>query len=233
MNRADVFVIFLLGIILARPASVDAQDLPQPPVITALSGQPPSDAIVLFDGMTMSRWTHVDGSPAAWKIDDGAMIVGNQSIISKQEFGSIQLHLEWATPSTVEGDGQGRGNSGVFLMGQYEIQVLDSYENETYADGMAGAVYKQHVPLVNSARRPGAWQTYDIIFHAPRFDAQGNQLAKGVVTVLYNGVLIQDNVEIQGPTRASVKDTETGKGPVSLQNHRNPVRYRNIWVREL
>jgi hypothetical protein len=201
-------------------------------------GPPPADAIILFDGKDLSQWKSTrNGGPAKWDVVDGAAVVNRTGNIStKQEFGDCQLHVEWATPAEVKGSGQGRGNSGVFLSSRYEIQVLDSYNNKTYFDGQAGALYKQSAPLVNVCRKPGEWQTYDIIYHAPRFDDAGNLLKPGRVTVLQNGVLVQDNVEIKGPT--STPGTPKYKPhplkqPLTLQDHGNPVRYRNIWIREL
>jgi hypothetical protein len=201
-------------------------------------GPPPSDAIVLFDGKDLSQWkSDKDGGPAKWEIKNGAAIVnGTGGISTKQGFGDCQLHIEWATPAEVKGEGQGRGNSGIFLQGRYEIQVLDSYKNTTYYHGQAGAVYKQHAPLVNACRKPGEWQAYDIIYHAPRFDEAGKLLKPGRVTVLQNGVLIQDNVEILGGTSGKGRpkyEAHPREVPLSLQDHHNPVRYRNIWIREL
>ena len=198
-------------------------------------GAPPSDAIVLFDGKDLSQWRGSDGGPAKWEIKDGAMVVAPKTgkIISKQDFGDMQLHIEWASPKEVKGEGQGRGNSGVFLQDRYEIQVLDSYNNKTYFDGQAGSVYKQYAPLVNVSRKPGEWQTYDIIYHAPAFDESGNVTKRATVTVLHNGVLVQDHVEIKGATSHDKPPAyaKHGKGPLTLQDHGNPVRYRNIWVR--
>ena len=200
-------------------------------------GPPPADAIVLFDGKDLSQWQSEGGNgPAKWEVKDGAAIVnGTGSIATKQGFGDCQLHIEWATPAEVIGEGQGRGNSGVFMQGRYEIQVLDSFNNKTYYDGQAGAVYKQYAPLVNVSRKPGEWQVYDVIYHAPRFDGDGKLLKPGTITLLQNGVLIQDNVEIKGPT-AMEKPTYQAhplREPLALQDHGNPVRYRNIWIREL
>jgi hypothetical protein len=201
-------------------------------------GPPPSDAIVLFDGEDLSQWkSDKDGGPAKWEIKDGAAIVnGTGGISTKQDLGDCQLHIEWATPAIVKGDGQGRGNSGIFLQGRYEIQILDSYNNKTYYHGQAGAVYKQYAPLVNACRNPGEWQAYDIIYHAPRFDEAGKLLKPGTVTILQNGVLVQDNVEIKGPTSrpgAPKYEAHPLKQPLALQDHRNPIRFRNIWIREL
>jgi hypothetical protein len=201
------------------------------------SGPPPSDAIVLFDGKDLSQWNGDRNGPAKWEIKEGvATVNGTGSISTKQEFGDCQLHVEWATPEKVEGEGQGRGNSGILLQGRYEVQVLDSYINKTYYHGQAGAIYKQYAPLVNACRKPGEWQSYDIIFHAPRFDADGKLEKPGTVTVLQNGVLVQDNVEIKGntgPTGAPKYRAHPLKQSLVLQDHHNPVRYRNIWIREL
>ncbi|HUU26811.1 MAG TPA: DUF1080 domain-containing protein [archaeon] len=205
----------------------------QPKVVSALEGKVPSDAVVLFDGTGLSEWTYTDGRPAGWIISEGAATVKEGGIITKKEFGDIQLHLEFATPSPAKGEGQDRGNSGIYLQGAYEVQVLDSYGNETYTNGMCGAIYEQCPPLVNVSRPPGKWQVYDIIFRAPRFDSQGNKIKKAVVSVFHNGVLIQDHVEIEKPTRACIRDTEAASGPLYLQDHNHPVRYRNIWLREL
>lgn len=199
-------------------------------------GPPPADAIVLFDGNDLSKWANDKGGVAKWEVKDGvATVNGTGYIHTRQEFGDCQLHIEWATPAEVKGDGQGRGNSGVFLQSRYEIQVLDSYINKTYFDGQAGAVYKQYPPLVNVCRKPGEWQTYDIIYHAPRFDADGKLTKPGDVTVLQNGVLVQDHVELKGDTMQATPTYKTHplKQPLALQDHGNPVHYRNIWIREL
>jgi hypothetical protein len=212
----------------------------EPPVVTpgATCGAPPSDAIVLFDGKSLANFvSDRDGSEAKWDIVDGAMQVkaGTGGIRSKQKFGDCQLHIEWATPAEVKGEGQGRGNSGVFLQERYEVQVLDSYNNKTYANGQAGAIYKQHAPLVNASRRPGEWQSYDIIYRAPVFDEDGKIIKRARMTVLHNGVLIQDNAEVMGYTWHDKPASYIAHGPGSLylQDHGNPVRFRNIWVRPL
>ena len=198
----------------------------------------PSDAMVLFDGTDLSKWETNKGESAPWKIEDGAMVVVPRTggIRTKQGFGDMQLHIEWRTPAEVKGNGQGRGNSGIFLMGIYEIQVLDSYNNETYPNGQAGSVYKQHIPLVNASKGPGEWQTYDIIFTSPVFNASGGVKSPARVTVLHNGVLVQNNVSLIGPTEyigVPKYKAHADKLPISLQDHGNPVAFRNIWVREL
>ncbi len=213
----------------------------EPPIITpgAKPGDPPSDAIVLFDGKDLTNWRSVrDGGEAKWQVKDGYMEVMPKTgdIATKQEFGDCQLHIEWATPSVVKGADQGRGNSGVFLMERYEVQVLDSYENKTYFHGQAGGVYKQHAPLVNASRKPGEWQSYDIIFLSPRFDEMGKATRRARVTVIHNGVLIQNNVEIYGNTwhdRPPLYIAHGPRGSLKLQDHGDLVRYRNIWVRPL
>jgi hypothetical protein len=199
-----------------------------------LSG-PPADAIVLFDGKDLSQWLDDKDGLARWEVKDGvATVNGTGYIHTRQAFGDCQLHVEWATPEKITGSGQNQGNSGVFLQGRYEIQVLDSYTNVTYFNGQAGAVYSQYAPMVNCCRPPGEWQTYDIIYHAPRFAEDGAVKSPGRVTVLQNGVLIQDNVEILGMTGYPPKYAKHNpKEPLALQDHGCPVRYRNIWLREL
>ena len=201
-------------------------------------GQAPSDAIVLFDGSDMDEWlSDKTGGPSPWVIKDGALESVKKAgyVRTKRSFGDCQLHIEFATPKDVQGDSQGRGNSGVFLMGKYEIQVLDSFKNPTYSDGSAASVYGQAPPLVNACRGPGKWQTYDIIFRAPVF--KGNKVVKpATVTVIQNGVLVQDHWTIEGGTHHKKRSKyvpHEAKLPLKLQDHGNPVRYRNIWVREL
>jgi Domain of Unknown Function (DUF1080) len=199
----------------------------------------PADAIVLFDGKDLSNWlSDKDGSDAKWEVKDGAMVVkpGTGAIKSKREFNDVQLHIEWATPAVVKGEGQGRGNSGVFLQEIYEVQVLDSFNNKTYFYGQAGSIYKQYPPLVNASRKPGEWQSYDIIYHAPIFGEDGKVKKKATITVLHNGVLIQDHAEVYGPTTHEPVFPvyrKHGKGAIMLQDHGDLVRFRNIWVREL
>jgi 3-keto-disaccharide hydrolase len=222
----------------------NSPDRPKPPVVTPAPEQPPvpppSDAIVLFDGTSLAEWQSVDsaGKPAKWLVKDGYMEVvrGTGNIMSRRAFGSVQLHIEWRAPVPAEGEGQDRGNSGVFLMSHYEIQVLDSYHNDTYADGQAGAIYGQTPPLVNASRPPGAWQTYDIVFHRPVFGPDSSVVQPARVTVFHNGVLVHDNDTITGWTvhHAVAKyQSHPDRLPLMLQDHAHPVRYRNIWVREL
>ncbi|MCC6458882.1 MAG: DUF1080 domain-containing protein [Saprospiraceae bacterium] len=213
---------------------------PEPRVVTpGTAGKAPSDALVLFNGSHLKEWYSAkDSSAAAWIINaDSSMTVkpGSGNLQTRRSFGDCQLHLEFRTPSVVKGDGQGRGNSGVFLQNRYEVQVLDSYQNRTYSNGQAGSIYKQTMPLVNVCRAPGEWQTYDILFTAPRFNADGIQVAPGRVTVLQNGVVVQLNTEIKGTTEyiGLPKVIAHGKGPLVLQDHDNTTSFRNIWIREL
>lgn len=216
---------------------------PQPPVVTpAPAGEPvppPSDAIVLFDGKDLSNWRSADsaGAPAGWKVENGYMeVAGKQGIETTRGFGDVQLHVEWATPTPPTGEGQERGNSGVYLMKTYEVQVLDSYHNTTYADGQAAAIFGQYPPLVNASRPPGEWQTYDITFRRPRFGPKGELLRRARVTVLHNGVLVQDDAVLTGPTAFGERPpyvAHADRMPLMLQNHGYPVRFRDIWVREL
>jgi hypothetical protein len=213
---------------------------PAPKVVEPGDGmKPPSDAVVLFDGKDLSPWkSQKDGGPAKWKVENGYMEVvkGTGGIETTRAFGDCQVHVEWAAPSPAVGEDQDRGNSGVFFHGQYEVQVLDSYRAATYPDGQAGALYGQYPPLVNASRPPGEWQTYDIVFRGPRFDAEGKLLRPARVTVLHNGVLVQDAAELIGPTANKARPpykAHPPQGAISLQDHSHPVRFRNIWVREL
>lgn len=223
---------------------VHDMERPAPPVVDPGTpstqdqpGKPPSDAIVLFDGKDMSHWQAAGGGEPTFKLENGVMLsYGPKNLQSKDEFGDMQLHVEWAEPTPPKGSSQGRGNSGVFLMGKFEIQVLDNYKNPTYPDGQCSGIYGQYPPQVNVCRPPGEWQTYDIIFHPPHKSRAGN-LVPANVTVLQNGVLTQDHQRIEGPTGhmivAKYPEDIGSKGPVELQFHGNPVRYRNIWVRPL
>lgn len=207
----------------------------EPPVVDpGPPGGRPADAIVLFDGKDLSSWKNESGGAAKWKVQDGyAEVNGTGNILTKDEFGDVQLHVEWACPSEVQGEGQGRGNSGVYFQGRYEVQVLDSYNNKTYADGQAAAIYQISAPLVNVSRKPGEWQTYDIVFRAPKPAANG-QVQPGFLTVFHNGVLVQDHVALKGEATTAAKFSgATPVGPLMLQDHGNPVHYRNIWLRRL
>ena len=215
---------------------------PMAPVITPGPAgppvPPPSDAVVLFDGKNLSLWTNTKGEPAKWKVENGYMeVVANTgSIRTVKGFGDCQLHVEWMAPSPAKGEGQDRGNSGVFLMDLYEVQVLDCYGNKTYADGQTAAIYGQYPPLVNACRPPGEWQTYDIVFHRPRFDKDGKLLAPARMTVFHNGVLVHECAQLTGPTAHKARPPykmHADKLPISLQDHGHPVRYRDIWVRNL
>jgi len=250
--RASLTLLLLASLPLFSNAQPDPNWLghdrsrPLPPVVDPGScgtqesvGTPPSDAVVLFNGTDTSKWVSLDGKPTKWISRNGYMecVQGSGYVRTLRNFGDCQLHVEFATPVPAEGTGQGRGNSGVFLgLDRYEIQVLDSYGNRTYADGSAGSIYGQYPPLVNASRPPGQWQTYDILYTAPRFDQGGDLLSPVRLTVFHNGVLIQNNVEVVGPTAwlgRPLYSAHPVKMPISLQDHGNPVRYRNIWVREL
>ena len=259
MRRVVYLVFLVLSATGARAANQDGRksddglthwkisdrSRPLPPVITPgepgmqeRPGRAPSDAIMLFDGQGLSKWDGNKGGPAQWKVVAGALVVvpGAGDIHTKQAFGDCQLHVEWAEPDPPHGRDQGRGNSGVYLMSKYELQVLDSYENKTYADGQAGAIYAQFPPLVNACLPPGQWQTYDVIWHGPRFAPDGKLLRPARITVLQNGVLVQDNVEPTGPTDYMKRPPyapHPEKMPLLLQDHDQPVRFRNIWIREL
>jgi hypothetical protein len=205
---------------------------PEPPIITpGEDGSPPSDAIVLFDGQSLSAWEPSD----TWKVMDGSFTEGRGDIHTRQSFGDIQLHIEWSSPNPPRGRDQDRGNSGIFFQDRYELQILDSYENETYFEGQAGAIYKQTPPMVNVTRPPGEWNTYDVVWTAPKFNDDGSLKSPAYVTALQNGVLILDHFEVMGetPWHTPPKYAAHGPGPLRLQDHGHPVRFRNIWVREL
>lgn len=244
-NGKTVKYMFIDGI---KVHETDPKKQPQPKVVTpkpydAEAAKAPAGAKILFDGSEASakNWTSKKGEPTKWNLVDGALESVRRAgyIQSKEEFGSCRLHIEFATPSVAKGTGQARGNSGVFLMGRYEVQVLDSYENETYPDGQCGALYGRAKPLVNACRKPGEWQTYDITFHRPHFNDKGEVTRKAKFHVIHNGILIHDNVELSGgtgwagPHAATEYKKHADKGPLQMQDHGNPVRFRNIWLVEL
>lgn len=250
MKKTALFTLVPLALLAGVTIPVikwkpDDRSRPKPPVVTpgtastqAEPGKAPSDAVVLFDGKDLSEWEGKNGKLAPWHVENGYFEVkpGSGDIHTKQVFGDCQVHVEWASPNPPKGTDQDRGNSGVYLMSLYEIQVLDSYHADTYPDGQAGAVYSQWPPLVNPIRPPGVWQIYDIVFHGPRFSASGELERLATVTVLFNGVLVQDHVSLTGPTawegRPPYKK-HPEKMPLLLQDHHHPVRFRNIWIREL
>ena len=213
---------------VVTPGTASSQETP---------GKAPSDAVVLFDGTSLDKWRSGNG-PAKWAIEDGALVIAPKAggLTTKDDFGDCQLHLEFASPTPPKGSDQGRGNSGIEFFGRYEVQVLDTYDNPTYADGHAAAIYGQVPPLVNASRPPGQWQTYDIVFLAPKFKADGSLESPAYVTMFHNGVLVHNHAPAIGPVkwRGIAPYTAHGpKGPINLQDHGNPVRFRNIWLREL
>lgn len=256
MKRSMIFFLWLLASILSygqekvKSTTADPREMtpemtePKAPLVKVIQpaqkvGLPPSDTIILFDGTDVTKeWEGGQGNPAKWIVKEGELICGGGPLTTKRKFNDFQLHIEWKTPSVVEGEGQGRGNSGIFLQGQYELQILDSYNNPTYPIGQAGSIYKQYAPLVNVSRKPGEWQVYDIIYTAPRF----TENSKGYftpprVTVLHNGVLIQNNISLRGPTVyigiPEYSIAPHGSASLLLQDHGNPVAFKNIWIREL
>jgi hypothetical protein len=242
MKKSVLLITFFIGIGQIYAQKMKPQDTevwePEPVVVTPGEGTaPPSDAIILFDGTNLDNWESMKGGPAEWEVSDGAMTVvkGAGAIRSKIVYGDCQLHIEWRTPAEVEGKGQGRGNSGVFLQGIYEVQVLDSYGNRTYSNGQAASIYKQSMPLVNACKPPGEWQTYDIIYKAPIFDDDGKLASPAYITVIQNGILVQNHYQIKGDTPyiGLPKYEAHGEGPLMLQDHSNPVSFRNIWLRKL
>lgn len=238
--------------LLIAPALLAAQEIdpaatnidgPAPRIIDPVDAgnrTPPSDAIVLFDGTSTDEWEQAEsGGPVQWRLADGVLTVrpGAEDIVTKREFGDVQLHIEWRVPADSTGSGQSWGNSGVYIQDRYEIQILNSYDNATYVNGQAGSVYKQHVPLVNASLPPGRWQSYDIVYTGPRFSDKGSVTTPAKVTVLHNGVLIQNDVSIWGPTvyRGLPRYEAHGKASLRLQSHASggEVSFRNIWIREL
>ena len=231
-------------LIPGTPWHVHDPDRPRPHVVITAptfshNASAPSDAVALFDGKDLSKWRTDKGTDPTWKVENGYMEVAGKSgnIFTRDEFESFQLHLEFATPTKVEGNSQGRGNSGIFIHGVFEVQVLDSYENPTYPDGQLGGLYGQTPPLANPAKKPGEWQCYDIIFAAPKFDTDGKLTQKAAVTVILNGVVLHHRREYTGNTphkeNGSYKDIKSSRGVIGLQDHGNPMRFRNIWIRPL
>ncbi|MFB6229990.1 MAG: DUF1080 domain-containing protein [Salinibacter sp.] len=245
--------LFVLGAALAVPANAQSRNpvywdvhdttRAQPPVVDPgpvpdAPQPPPSDAVVLFNGGSLDAWEHPDGSTPSWIVRNGYFEVkpGSGDLQTKRGFGDVQLHLEWMVPASVEGEKQSRGNSGVYLMGTYEVQILDSHNNSTYPDGQAAAIYGQYPPLVNATRPQGKWQTYDIVFRRPHFDEDGDVVTPARMTVYHNGVLVQDHAELTGPTAWKDRpsyERHASRLPLLLQDHGNPVRFRNVWVRDL
>ncbi|MFB3828168.1 MAG: DUF1080 domain-containing protein [Bryobacteraceae bacterium] len=226
----------LILLLLAGSAGIAQDDQPR----YVDPGPPPSDAVVLFNGKDVSEWVHRSGKPAAWPVKDGAMVcsTGSGDLYTKRKLASAQIHVEFSTPYMPDAKDQARGNSGVYLQSRYEIQILDSFRNPTYPNGAAGALYGQYAPLVNASLKPGEWQAYDIVFHAPQC-ADGKVTRPGTLTVFFNGVLVQDHVTIKGPTAGADRGSVCEPGPLMLQDHyhpdvkETPMRFRNIWYRPL
>ncbi|MFT6971948.1 MAG: hypothetical protein ACJAXX_002523 [Roseivirga sp.] len=223
---------------ITDPKATEVWDPIPKKVNPAKNGGAPSDAIVLFDGKALTEWkTRNNGAPAEWKVENGYMEVvrGKGDIMTIKEFGDMQLHIEWSSPTEIVGEGQGRGNSGVFLQERYEVQILDSYVSRTYSNGQAGSLYKQSIPLANATVAPGEWNVYDMLYTAPRFNADGVKTSDGYVTVIHNGIVVQNHQRLLGTTEyiGFPKNPAHGDGAIILQDHGNPVRFRNIWVRTL
>ena len=242
----------LLAALIASPVFAQQKDIKLPPEATEFwepeprvvspgneNHLPPSDAIVLFDGKDLDKFTGVkDGGAAPWKVENGTFTVvpGTGDIQTKESFGDVQVHIEWSAPDVIKGESQGRGNSGLILMGKYEIQILDSYDNRTYSNGQAASIYKQHPPLVNAMRSPTEWNTYDVVFTAPRFNSDGMVIRPAQATVFHNGIIVQNAVELRGPTEyIGIPNYEAHDSqlPFKLQDHGDLVSFRNIWVRKL
>lgn len=253
MKQLSTFLFFMFCLMVSSLAQQKPEDTeqwePVPQIISPgeKSGAPPADAIILFDGKDLKEWVSVkDKTPARWTINDGAFTVkkGTGNIETKRSFSNYQLHMEWKIPENITGSGQARGNSGVFLASTgpgdagYELQILDSYNNKTYTNGQAASIYKQYIPLVNAAKKPGEWQTYDVIWTAPVFNEDGSLRTPARVTVFHNGILVQNNAELKGETVYIGKPAykKHGPAPIKLQDHGDPsepISFRNIWLREL
>ncbi len=243
MLKHSLLIALLAGISYAsaqtkfKPEDTEFYE-PVPRVVNTKANAAPSDAIVLFDGKNLSEWvSDKDESAPQWTIKDGVLTVkpGTGGIHTKKNFEDFQLHIEWKSPETIKGEGQGRGNSGIFLQGKYELQVLDNDNNKTYTNGQAGSIYKQSPPLAEVRKPESGWHTYDVIYSAPKFNKDGHLIKRGMVTVLHNGVVVQNNTEIQGTTEyiGLPKMQAHGAGPIALQDHGDLVSFRNIWIREL
>jgi hypothetical protein len=227
-------LVFCSGAVAAGAEYLNGIEWKMPPIVKPgnSDSDAPSDAIILFDGKDLSHWRNADH----WSVADGAMVCGRGVVTSNEEFGDCQIHIEWSAPTPAKGSGQGRGNSGIFMMGIYEMQILDSYDNETYFDGQAAAVYKQTPPMVNAMRPPGEWNNYDIIWTAPRFKEDGSLESPAYITALHNGILVLNHFALLGDTpfhRPPEYTKHAAVGPITLQDHGNPVRFRNIWVRPI
>ncbi len=221
-----------------KPEDTEFYEPVPPKVKPGENGQAPSDATVLFDGKDLSKWESVNGGKATWEVKDGSFAVKPKGgdIRTKEDFGDFQLHIEWRSPQEIKGEGQGRGNSGIFLQGLYELQVLDSYDSKTYTNGQAGSMYKQSPPLVNAMKPTPEWETYDVLYTAPQFDEKnGALLEPGYVTVMQNGIVVQNHTKLQGTTEyiGTPRWVAHGDGPITLQDHGNPVSFRNIWIRKI
>ena len=230
---ASVVLLATLGPLAPAQEYLTGIQWEEPPIVTPGESDrlPPSDAVVLFNGEDLSQWENGE----AWPVKDGVAYAGKGFIISKPKFGDCQVHLEWSAPTPPKGESQGRGNSGLFLMGKYEIQILDSFENKTYFDGQAGAIYKQTPPMANAMRPPGEWNTYDVFWTRPRFNDDGSLASPAAITAVHNGVLVLNHFELLGDTpytRPPEYNQHADKLPISIQDHGNPVRFRNIWVRD-
>ncbi len=233
-----VLNIFSFSIVKAKPEDTEIWH-PVPPIVEVpVIWDPPSDAIILFNGEHMNAWQHKDGSKSKWLNKEGRMIVnpGTGNLYTKESFSSTQLHIEWKAPAIIDGDGQDRGNSGIFFQKRYELQILDSYDNITYSNGQAASIYKQYIPAVNASKRPGEWQYYDVIFTAPTFDKEKKLANKARMTVFHNGVLVHNNVIIKGTTVYNGQpeyEYHSAEQPIMIQDHSNAIVFRNIWIRHL